>query len=81
MFPAEVFLNSREIAESSRWVMVNAAGLRAKVDFSSNFLAALLLQLPWQIMASAMELKVLLSLKPFVAYFADESVRRHEGFG
>lgn len=53
---------------------MDACGFRANIGFFSNLLAVSLLQLPWKVVASPVELKVLISLKPFVADLTDKSI-------
>ena len=58
---------------------MDARRFGANVDPLSNLLARTLPELPRKIMSPPMELQILVSLKPLVADFAHESVRREEG--
>lgn len=77
MFSTKMLLNSSQISQSSRRIMMNTARFRTNINPLPNLFARSLPQLPWQVMASSMKLKILISLKSFVAYFAYESVCRH----
>ena len=57
--------------------MVDAGGLRTEINSFFHFFRAFLAELPWKIVASPMQLKVLFSLETLVADFADESVGCH----
>jgi len=60
---------------------MDATLLRAYINFLLHLiLVRFLLQLPWQVVASFVELKVLFSLKPLVTNFTKEPICRHEGF-
>lgn len=74
---AEVLFNSGEITQRSRRVMVDTRWFRADIHPLPHLLARPLPQLPWQIVTSPVKLQILVPLKPFVANFAYESVRRH----
>ncbi|KAL0924056.1 hypothetical protein M5K25_004861 [Dendrobium thyrsiflorum] len=84
---AEVLLDAGEVTESTGRVMVDARDLGADIDFFPHFLARSLLELPRKVVASPVELKVLVSLEAFVADLADEAICCHQccvlglGFG
>lgn len=77
MFPAVVFLDSGEIAQRPRRVVVETRRLRAHVRPLPILFAAPLLQLPWQIVPPPVKLQVLISLKTLVADLTHKSVCRH----
>lgn len=77
MFSEEMLLDASEIAQCSSWVMVDARRLWTNVNLLTRLSARSLLELPWQVVASTVQLQVLVPLKPFVADFADESVSGH----
>lgn len=74
---AEVLFDTSEITECSCWVVVDARRFWTHVNPLSNFCAGSLLELPWQVVASPVQLKVLVSLKSFVADFTYEPVCGH----
>jgi hypothetical protein len=55
-------------------MVVNTRRLRANISFLFNFFAVSLLQLPGKVMAPPMKLKILISLKPFVADLTHKSI-------
>ncbi|GER54316.1 heat shock protein DnaJ with tetratricopeptiderepeat, partial [Striga asiatica] len=82
VFSAKVFLDAREVAKCSGRVMVDARFLRANVNlFLYNVFVGPLLELPWQVVASPVELQVLVSLETLVADFAHESICGHQSSG
>lgn len=76
MLTAEVLLDACEIPKRARWIVVNAAGLRANINPFLHLLPRPLPELPWQVMPSPVKLQILISLKTFVADLAYEPVRR-----
>ena len=80
MLPAEVFLYTSEIAECPGSVMMNASLLRTDVNPLPRLLRAPLFQLPWKIMPSPMQLKVLVSLETLSADLTYEAICCEKGF-
>lgn len=75
----EVLFYTSEVSKSSRRIMVDATLLWTDVNFLlDNIFVWSLSKLPWKVVPSSVKLKILISLKTFVAYFTDESVCRHE---
>lgn len=79
MLPAKVFLYAGQIPQRPRGVVVDACLLGANIYAFTGLLAAPLLELPGEVVASAVKLEVLVPLKPFPAYLAQEPVRGHQG--
>lgn len=77
VFSEEVLLDASEISQCSAWIMVNTCDFWAYVYSFPCLNVCSLLELPWQVMTSAMELEVLVPLKAFVTYLANEAVPRH----
>ena len=78
MFSTEMFFYPSKVAEGSGGVVVNAGLLGADVNLLSNLFVRPLLELPWKIVSSSVQLQVLVSLKPFIADFTYESIGGHE---
>ena len=79
MLPAKVLLDPCEVTKSPRWVVVDTAGLWAHIGPLPVLFAVPLLQLPWKVMASPVELKVLVPLKSLLAYLTHKPVGGHKG--
>lgn len=81
MFPAEVLLDPGEVPKSPGRVVVNTGLFRAYVDFLFYLIfVSPLLEFPWKIVSSSVELQILVPLETFLADFTDESVGSHECF-
>lgn len=75
VFPAEMLLDSGKITQSPSRVVVDARGFGADIDPLSDYVGAgSLPELPWKVVASPVELQVLVSLESFVADFTYKSV-------
>ncbi|GER53288.1 fasciclin-like arabinogalactan protein 21 [Striga asiatica] len=68
-----MLLDSGQVSERPRRVVVNARFLRANVNALPNLFSRPLLQLPRQVVASPVKLKVLIPLEALTAYLAKES--------
>lgn len=80
MFSAKVFLDSGEIAKSPGRVVVDASWLGTNIgSLSNNLFVVSLLQLPWEVVASPVKLKILIPLKPFGAYLTHKSICSQKG--
>lgn len=79
MLAAVVLLDASQVAQCTRCVMVHTAWLRAQINAPfGSFLWVLLFKLPWQVVAPAVELEVLLTLESLPAYLANKPVCGHE---
>nr|GMD59682.1 hypothetical protein B296_00055650 [Ipomoea batatas] len=79
VFPAEMLLDSGEVTQGPRRVVVDARLLRAYVHLPLHLLRFRpLLKLPRQIVSPPVKLQVLVPLKTLIADFTDKSVRRHK---
>ncbi|KAF7814122.1 reverse transcriptase [Senna tora] len=70
-----------QVPQCPCWVMVHTRGFWAHIHLLPHLFVCSLLQLPWQVVASSVKLKILVSLKPFVADLTDEPVCRQERLG
>lgn len=77
VLPAIMFLNSGQVAESSTGVVVHTCCDRAYIDPLPNLGAGPLPKLPRKIVASPMQLEVLVPLKPLVADLTNKPVCCH----
>lgn len=77
VLPTEVFLDARKVSQRPGRIMMHAARLRADINPLPDLFARPLSQLPGQVMASPVELQILVPLESFVADFAHETVGRH----
>ncbi len=77
----KVLFDAREVSQCSRRAVVNAGRFWTHVDSLANLFARSLLELPRQVVASPVKLKVLVALKPFVADLTHKPVRRHQSLG
>ncbi|GMH18842.1 hypothetical protein Nepgr_020683 [Nepenthes gracilis] len=74
----KVLLDPNQIPQSPRWILMHTGRLGTNINLFLDFFARSLLELPWQIMALPMELKVLVLLETLVVDFAHEMDRRHQ---
>ena len=74
----KMLFDASQVPKRTSWIVMKAGGFGTNVDFLLHFRAASLPEFPRQIMASPMQLQVLVSLKTFMADFADESIRRQK---
>lgn len=81
MLSAEVFLDSGEIAQRPRGIVVDARFLGTNINSLPDLLGRPLAQLPREVVSAPVELQVLVALEALVADFAHESVGRHESLG
>lgn len=75
MLSGKVLLYTCNVSQSPCWIMMNTTTYRANINLlPCNLIDYLLLQFPWQIVPSPMELQILVSPKPFAADLTDKSV-------
>lgn len=81
MFSTKVLSDPSEVPKSPWRFMMYACWLWAHVYFLPyHIFVSSLLQLPWQIMASSMKLKILISLETFVADLTHKSIACQQAF-
>lgn len=77
MLSAKMFFDASKVSQCSARVVVNTSRFGADIDPLLNLSRCSLSKLPWKIVASPMQLKVLVSLEPFVTYLTHKTVRGH----